>query len=230
MTKDEFVNKNGNIIILEDQNKYFSRLTHPAKINGTWEKGTGKGQPLFGGNFYTTGYYPSSKKPDDDGLNWEALDYENSFLNKAVKLLRSHNCRTLQSEGDGTFFPFIWTGLLEINELPDDNELGILAPKEVGLAYKNDEIPSKYSNLPVFYDLMERNNIFWDDEFEEEVTAGMTPEAKNAFAEVSDMFKNELPVISLIQYYPDYIEFPAVIGGKDKFGHFIGLITSMIWS
>jgi hypothetical protein len=230
MTKEQFIQKNGAIRILENQNRYFSRLTHPAKIGNKWEKGPCKGEKLFGGNFYNIGYFRASTNPLDSDLNWESLDYAMSIVNVAADILNRNNCRTLQSEGDGKFFPFIWSGKLEMNDLPDDQDLGVLASKEVGLAYKNNEIESDYSNLPIFYDLNEQSNIFWDDDFEAEITEGMPPETKKAFLDVNALFKKELPVISMIQYYPDYIEFPVVIGGKDRFGQFIGLITSLVWT
>jgi hypothetical protein len=230
MTKEEFINKYGQIRILEDQNKYFSRLTHPVKINGKWEKGNGKGTPLFNGNFYNIGFFPKSADPAGIEHNWDILDYQISFISRVIDLLKNNKCFALQSEGDGIFFPFIWSGKLEENDLPDDNALGVLASKEINTAYKCNEITSNYSNMPIFYDLNEQKNIFWDDDFEEDITDDLDPVTKNAFVEASSIMKEELKIISEIQYYPDYIEFPVIIGGKDKFGHFIGIMTSLVWT
>ncbi len=232
MTKEEFIRKHGEIKVNEEQDNHFATLKHPVYKDGTWKRYSvkGMGTKILDGTFYNIGYFGSNANPLKMSHNWEALDYAIDFTQKITNILRENDCLALSSEGDADFFPFIFT-TLDNEGFPDDDALQIAQPKEVADAYANGEMRKSYSIVPEAFDLEDNECIFWDDEHNDNILSDLGDGAcYNAYKEASDLIKAELTNISCIHYYEDYTRFPAVYGGKDKYGHFIGVITSLVWT
>ncbi|HMV79229.1 MAG TPA: hypothetical protein PKA14_14955 [Leptospiraceae bacterium] len=231
MTKEEFKKKHGEIRISERQNSYFERLKHPVFVNGVWKKRhSAEGKKILDGTFYNIGYFGSRVNPAETEHNWEALDYAIGFTESISDILKENECLALSSEGDAEFFPFIFT-TLDSEGYPDDNAMQADQPKDVAEAYAKKVIRKSYSCVPTAYALQDNECVFWEDDFDEDIHEDLDSETKyNAYKKVSDIMKKELTGICSVHYYEDYVSFPAVIGGKDRFGNFIGLITSLVWT
>jgi hypothetical protein len=166
---------------------------------------------LLKGRFYTNGFFREGSNPKAVDLPGKELKDAIAFSKDIVKILRNGECTALESEGDKTYFPFVYCGEMLLDGLPD------FAAK--------DDVPK---GAVVEYDqLDERSCIFWYDDFAEEYEEDLAPESLEAFQLASNKMKASLE--DLVEFAVKYgIEYPVIIGGTFCSGIFAGVITTRV--
>lgn len=229
MQKAEFTKKHGPIQINEAVDSYFSRLRQPHFEQGKWHTVRHQGAKILNGHFYTIGYFGQNYNPETLAHNWEALDYGLTFTSGLVKILRDGECYALQSEGDGLYFPFIF-GSCTVEGLPDFAQMQALLPEPLLRAYQTGEIKETYDATIQVYNTSKRACLFWDDESEEDYMEDLETRTYEAYQTTSKQMRSSLEKVVEIVFYADFVEFPVIYGGRDKYGQFLGVITSCVWT
>jgi len=229
MDKDTFLAKHGPIRLLDEVDAHFARLRQPHFENGKWQTHDRQGPKILDGHFYSIGYFRHDVDPRGMEHDWEALDAALGLAHELAGLLRAGGCRTLNSEGDAPYFPFVCsTGVS--NRRPDFEAMGAVLPEALRAAYDSEEIRATYDPFIDGWPLSGRECVFWSDELGSTYAEDMSPESLAAFRRVSDRMLSDLEVPWRISFYPDFVEFPVIYGGIDIHGSFVGVITSCVWT
>ncbi|MGB0524908.1 MAG: hypothetical protein ACPGJS_18180 [Flammeovirgaceae bacterium] len=218
---------------LQQQAHFFAQLTHPAFVNGNWEKSRyGKSTsaiPVLNGTFTPLGFVPQHSNTVNRATP-AVLEEAMSLSQTWVNALKEGNCyHGLGSEGDLYWYPIVLPKTQFTTPTEIATAFGAQPPQEVAAAYQAKSIRSTYSHQIEVEAITQRENIFWPNSHQ----ARMQEHAQSfhAYSKVSVEMKRELDQIHLIQFYPDYIEFPVAIMGKHKkYGIQMGLITAVVWT
>ena len=233
MTREVFEEKHGPIALDIKQNDFFKKFQHPQQIEGKWRK-RGPEAPnlsVIKGDFYTIGFFPKDYNPLEQEQDWAALDYAIDFTQQLTKTLEDGACYSgLSTEGDLYWFPLI----ASIPQMEEDFQftdyLISAVPDEVLDAYDSGALSKTYETRLRTSNIDVQNSVFWDDDREEDMQYGLEELAYEAFNKVSDLMKNHLTDIRCTYCYTDYVEFPVLFYGKDKFGNYLGVMTSVVWT
>ncbi len=229
MTRDDFLRKHGPIRIAEEVDRHFARLRQPHFENGAWEKIDRKGPKILDGRFYSIGYFPEGEDPAAMEHPWEALDASLTFAAELAGLLRAAGCTTLESEGDAPYFPFVSSTCVTQREL-DFDRLGVSLPQALRSAYSKGDLHESYStDIDIAY-ATNRACLFWPNGREEDYASDLRPEEYRAYRQVSDRMRAELEEPWAVTLYSDFIEFPVLYGGVNIHEHFVGVLTSRVWT
>lgn len=235
MTQAAFEEQYGPIILDENQNQFFEKFKHPQLIDGKWRRrtaSTSDALPLLKGHFYNIGFFPQEQNPAGMEHDWEALAYAIEFTtNLAITLEDSACFAGLSTEGDLYWFPLIvypTKTTEDIFNLPD--YIISQQPDALKEAYENGAISKNYHSKIRTWSLEFQNNLFWRDDRDEDMKAGLEESAYAGYTAVSNEMKTHLTDIRISQCYTDYQEFPVLFYGKDRYGNYLGLITSVVWT
>ena len=234
MTREAFEEKHGPIALDEKQNDFFKKFQHPQQIEGKWRKSRGVLNPelsVISGNFYNIGFFPKDIDPLDLEHDLEALDYAIEFTRNLAQTLEDGACYSgLSTEGDLFWFPLV-AGVAKVDEDFRFADYFITpVPTEVLEAYDLGEISKNYATDLRTSNIDIQNNIFWADDRDEDMQYGLEESAYKAFNEVTELMKNNLTDIRCTYCYTDYLEFPVLFYGKDRYGNYLGIMTSVVWT
>jgi hypothetical protein len=229
MDQATFIAKYGPIRSAPAAERYFGRLRQPHLAAGRWETINRQGPPILGGHFYTIGYVPPGQDPAAMEHDWAALDAALTLADRLVAILKAGGCYALQSEGDGLFFPFVFSAPPH-SGAPTPAALGASLPPELEQAYASRAIRASYSSSVETTDLKDRACVFWDDDMDDGYAADLEPASYAAYREASALMQASLSELVEMRLYSDFVEFPLIYGGRDQHGTFVGVITSLVWT
>jgi hypothetical protein len=229
MDQATFIAKYGPIKIARTAERYFGRLRQPHFAAGKWETIDRHGPPILGGHFSTIGYFPPGQDPTAMEHDWAALDAALTLAARLVAILKAGDCYALQSEGDGPFFPFVFSAPPHAGA-PTPAALGASLPPELEQAYASRAIRASYSSSVEVIALDDRACVFWDDDMDEDYAADLEPASYAAYREASALMQSSLSELVEMRLYSDFVDFPQIYGGRDQHGTFVGVITSLVWT
>jgi hypothetical protein len=235
MTQAAFEEQYGPIALDENQNQFFSKFKHPHFVDGKWRKRSANitdAIPLLKGQFYNIGFFPEGQYPTETEHDWEALAYAIEFTTDLAITLEDSACFAgLSTEGDLFWFPLI-VYPPSTNEDSFNLEEYVISqqPEALKDAYESGAISKNYHRTIRTWSLEFQNNIFWRDDRDDDMKAGLEESAYAGYTAVSKKMKTHLTDIRISQCYTDYQEFPVLFYGKDRYGNYLGLITSVVWT
>lgn len=231
MTREQFLAKYGPIRIAAEVDEHFARLRCPhLRADGKWDKIDRRGPPIFKGRFYNIGYFPGGCDPTQMEHDWGARDAALTLARELAAILDEAGCRSVQSEGDAPYFPFVATGD-EYDHFPDPDALDADLSAELYRAYANGDIRATYEHLMDSRSLSKYGrSIFWPEDLDEPYSQDLPAAQYAAYLRVTERLRAETEEPQRIYYHPDFIEFPIVYGGVDIYDTFVGVITSAVWT
>lgn len=229
LTRDAFLHKHGPIRLAEEVDRRFARLRQPHFENGEWDTIERKGPKILDGRFYNVGYFPEGEDPAAMDHDWEALDASMTLAAEFAARLKAGGCYTLQSEGDAPYFPFVSSTCVRKRQL-DFDLLRARLPEALEAAYSEGVLRENYSRDIQVASGNYRRCVFWQDSLDGAYASDLSPEAYQAYRQVSDRMRAELEVPLEVTFYSDFIEFPVLYGGVDLHGNFVGVLTSRVWT
>lgn len=166
---------------------------------------------LLAGRFFNHGFFRNGADPFAPSLPWQELADAVRFSREITSLLSEAGCTALESEGDATYFPFVYCGDMLLDGLPD------FAAK--------DDVPT---GAVVKYDTLgDRQCLFWYDEFAEDYAEDLASSTFEGFKQAHDKMK--VALTDLVEFaIVAGAEFPVIIGGTFKPGVFVGVITRRV--
>jgi ankyrin repeat protein len=206
MSKEEFIKKHGEI-------KNVS-----TNIGGLHTPNDGA-ELIMKGSFTNIGYFTREQDYKNMKHNWEAIDYAINFTNKIAKILNDANCFAPNTEGSNYYEPFFipeagWSDLISFDSKPSSEAL------EASSGAYN-KWPSSYSNY---------GNVFINDIKEHFEDDFIDEKQYKAFIEASKLMEENLVDTYNIQLYPDFVEFPWLFLGIDKYRNLVGVATTAVWT
>lgn len=229
MDQSAFSAAHGPVAIAEDAEHYFGRLRQPHFADGAWNTIARQGPPILGGHFYNVGYFPAAQDPAAIQHDWAALDAALALAGRLAAILTAGECYALQSEGDGLYFPFVFSGPLRTG-IPVPADLDAALPPELAQAYASKAIRGNYSHFVEVIELDGRDCVFWDDDSDARYADDLPPASYAAYREASELMLSSLSELAMLRFYSDFIHFPVIYGGRDQHGSFVGVITSVVWT
>lgn len=234
MTRSEFEAQYGPIAIEEKQDQFFKKLQHPQWVDGLWKKPNpnhSEGLSILKGTFYNIGFFPEEQDPFQLEHDWEALAYAIGFTKNLVQTLEDGQCFAgLGSEDDLYWFPLLVTIPKQDEDFRFTHFIISPPPEEVVAAYASGSLEKYYDNSINTKNIDMRNNIFWKDKKEDTMKAGLEASAYDAYSKVTELMKSCLTDIRRTHCYSDYLEFPVLFYGKDKYGNYLGVMTAVSWT
>jgi hypothetical protein len=171
--------------------------------------------PLLGGRFYSYGFIRNEKSLRINEITDKKLIKAVEFATHLCEILNEQGCSALSSEGDCIYLPFVYSGEILLDGLPD------FAAK--------DDVPD---GAKVIYDTVEERRIcFWYDELEEDIIEnfelGEEEPAYKAYVKVDTLMRENLT--DLVEFQIEKgTEFPYVIGGTFAPRIFAGVVTAVV--
>ena len=207
MTKEEFVAKHGAI----------SKIN--TSVGDLYTPNDDGSETIMKGTFTNIGYFTREQDYENMKHNWEAIDYAIEFTNKITKILNDADCFAPNTEGGSPYEPFFipeagWTDLISFDSKPSQEAL------EASHGAYN-KWPSSYDNY---------GNVFINDIKEHYEDDFIDEKQYNAFIEASKLMEENLKNTYNIQLYPDFIHFPWLFLGIDKYRNLVGVMTSAVWT
>ena len=209
--------------------RYFGRLRQPHFADGAWDTIRRQGPPILGGHFYNAGYFPAGQDPAAGQHDWAALDAAVVLAERLAAILKAGECYALQSEGDGLYFPFVFSGPPRAG-IPTAADLDAALPPELDQAYASKAIRANYGHTVEAISLGDQDCVFWDDDMDETYADDLRPESYAAYREASELMKSSLSDLVMLRFYSDFVNFPVIYGGRDQHGSLVGVITSLVWT
>ena len=235
MEQTSFTSTYGNIVPAVKINRFCNKMRHPEFVNGRWYKNprNKNGVPIFKGSFYNIGFFPEGVNPAELDFDWESLAFGVELAAKLVKLLVDGECYDgLGSEGD-----LYWHSVLvPVSETTKDKSFKLAdhlvnaIPDEVKQAYANRKIFKSYENKVESWSLDKEENIFWEPENIPVHQSELDDITYKAYCEVNRLMKLHLTGIRCYHLFSDYVVFPVLYVGKDKYGNYLGIMTSFTWT
>ncbi len=205
MSKEDFVAKWGEV---QDQKlSVLSQCVDPLE------------QPIMKGTFYNVGYFRSDVDPSSLQLDWEAIDAARSLAEEIAGILKEAECGPFNTEGSNTFQPFFIPSLGRGPKTDDWDAKVSEEAKDAAVGNYDKFIRSHNPGSGLFEELED----YLNDDF-------INKTEYEAFKKVNDLASSKLNNTKAYYLYSDFVQFPVIRGGLDKYFNFVGVIGFKVWT